>query len=228
MTSEERLKELVLSGIGSKPYNVQRVIGANMVADFVSCKLDVILVECDCEGKYTTGMQVSLLEKFPELKEQVDAIPESARTLGSIVPITVMRKHKNKRGVSTGFTLGYIVNVYTRKTSGWGMRRDRVMRKHDNFLMPVSHFYPEAITQALNSVFDFADSLVAAGLAKKHVNIACPRLCRGVGGSLWSDVETAILQAVDSHKKNIRVYLPRNPDNEIVQGDNSKLESGHV
>ena len=108
------------------------------------------------------------------------------------------------------------------------MRRDRVMRKHDNFLMPVSHFYPEAITHALNSVFDFTDDLVASGIAKKHVNIACPRLCRGVGGSFWSDVETAILQAVDSHKKNIRVYLPRNPDNEVILGDNSKLERSNV
>ena len=228
MTSEERLKELVASGIGSKPYNVQRVIGANMVADFVSCKLDVILVECDCEGKYSTGMQTSLMEKFPELKELVDAIPAEARTLGAIVPITVMRKHKNKRGVSTGFTVGYIINVYTRKSSGWGMRRDRVLRKHDGFLMPVSHFYPAAITQALDSAFAYTEELNASGIAKKNVAIACPRMCRGVGGAFWSDVETAILQSVDAHKKNIRVYLPRNPDNEIIPGDNSKLESGHV
>lgn len=219
MISEERLKQLVSSGIGSKPYNINKVVGSNIVADFMDCKIDVLVIECDCQGNYSSGMQVSLLEKFPELKQLLAEIPEEARTLGNIVPITVVRRFKH------GVAPGYIINAYTRKTSGWGMRRERVVRKHDGFLMPVSHFYPDAITDALSKAFEYAAFLVGKKLLHKRDTIACPRICRGVGGANWSDVETAILKAVDAAKTDIRVYLPRNPDNQVILGDNSRVEA---
>ena len=98
MTSEERLKELVMSGIGSKPYNVQRVVGANMVADFVSCKLDVILVECDCEGKYTTGMQVSLLEKDLRIGDEKNVA--SSKKLGNSECVVLSLDESDKETVA--------------------------------------------------------------------------------------------------------------------------------
>lgn len=212
--SEQSLSALLASGLGSKQNHVNLKQGRHwLLAEFLSGVVDVLILEIESTSMLETrGFTALLFETMPEVKEQFAALDELGfLELGDSLSLEVKRRNVKR--------VGLVVLAVSRVTSGWGAKKDRVM-SDDGSLLPISHFDERAIVESFNSALvKVGEYLRAHGYTRKPV-IACPRICQGIGGALWSDVQTALNKAFDGTGYTMEVYAHKDPDSRVTVGKN--------
>jgi hypothetical protein len=212
--SEQSLSALLAAGIGSKQNHVNLRQGRHwLLAEFLSGIVDVLVLEI--ESTYmleTKGFTALFFETLPEVKTQFEAADELGfLELGDSFGVEVKRRNVKRPGL--------VVLAVSRVSSGWGAKKDRI-QSEDGSLLPVSHFDADAITRAFDSALTkVTDYMKSHGYTRKPV-IACPRICQGVGGALWLDVQAALNRAFDGTGYTLEAYVPNDPDARVTVGKN--------
>lgn len=212
--SEQSLSALLTSGLGSKQNHVNLKQGRHwLLAEFLSGIVDVLILEVESTSMLETkGFTALFFESMPEVKEQFTALDELGfLELGDSLSLEVKRRNVKR--------VGLVVLAVSRVTSGWGAKKDRI-KSEDGSLLPVSHFNERAITESFNSALVKVEAYLRSnGYTRKPV-IACPRICQGIGGALWSDVQTVLNQAFDGTGHTLDAYTPKDPDARVTVGKN--------
>ena len=207
MATQNNLNSLLTLGLGAKkdvPCLIER--SRNIVQEFTHGKIDVLVVECACDGSYDSKLQADLIKAFPTLGESLSKLSVDDRLLGQIVPIRIPNRNKNR----------YIVNAYTRMGSGWGKRSLRV-KSESGELLPLDHYDPAAIESAFTSILT----------GFKDYRIGCIRFLRGVGGTHWSTLRGQLSELVERvNGPDLYVFgHSRDPDQGVILGSNEGLKT---